>query len=42
MNYLTKQEQDAMLAEMYEFDKNLVHALYRAVVEKVERRGMLD
>ena len=42
MNYFTKQEQDTMLAEMYEFDKNLVHALYRAVVEKVERRGMLD
>jgi hemerythrin-like domain-containing protein len=39
MNYFTKQEQDAMLAEMYEFDKNLVHALYRRAIEKLEQSG---
>jgi len=39
MNYFTKQEQDAMLAEMHEFDRNMVHALYRGVIEKLERSG---
>jgi hypothetical protein len=37
MNYYTKQEQDAMLTEMYEFDKKLVHELYRRQVEKLEQ-----
>lgn len=39
MNYFTKEEQNAMLAEMHEFDRNLVHALYRNTVEKLERSG---
>ncbi len=37
MGYLTKQEQDAMLQEFYEFDRNLIHATYRGVIERMER-----
>ena len=36
MSYFTKQDQDAMLQEMYEFDKNLIHSVYRGVVERLE------
>ena len=39
MDYFTKEEQDAMLTEMREFDRKVVHALYRRVVEKLERPG---
>ena len=38
MSYFTKQEQDAMLQEMYEFDKNLIHSVYRGVVERIEKK----
>ncbi len=38
MGYFTKQEQDAMLEEMYEFDKTLIHSIYRTVVEKLESK----
>ncbi len=37
MTYFTKEEQDAMLREFYEFDRNLIHATYRGIVEKMER-----
>jgi hemerythrin-like domain-containing protein len=37
MGYFTKQEQDAMLQEFYEFDRNLIHATYRGVIERMER-----
>jgi hemerythrin-like domain-containing protein len=37
MDYLTKQEQDAMLQEFYEFDRNLIHATYRGIIERMER-----
>ncbi|MGD0234522.1 MAG: hemerythrin domain-containing protein [Syntrophorhabdales bacterium] len=37
MGYFTKQEQDAMLQEFYEFDRNLVHATYRGIIERMER-----
>ena len=37
MGYLTTQEQDAMLQEFYEFDRNLIHATYRGVIERMER-----
>lgn len=40
MEYFTKREQDDMLAEMHDFDKNLVHALYRRVVEKLEQESV--
>ncbi len=36
MAYFTKQEQDALLQEMYEFDRTLVHSMYRIVVERLE------
>ena len=37
MGYFTKQEQDAMLQEFYEFDRNLIHATYRGFIERMER-----
>jgi hemerythrin-like domain-containing protein len=37
MGYFTKQEQDTMLQEFYEFDRNLVHAAYRGIIERLER-----
>lgn len=39
MRYFTREEQDAMLREEYDFDRNLVHVKYRAVVESVEKGG---
>jgi hemerythrin-like domain-containing protein len=36
MGYLNKGEQDAMLQEFYEFDRNLIHATYRGMVERME------
>jgi hemerythrin-like domain-containing protein len=38
MSYFTKQEQNAMLQEMYEFDKNLIHSVYGGVVERLESK----
>jgi len=35
MGYFTPQEQDAMLQEFYEFDRNMIHEKYGAIVEKV-------
>jgi hemerythrin-like domain-containing protein len=37
MKYFSKDEQDAMLKEGYEFDQGLIHEKYRQVVEKGER-----
>ena len=39
MGYLTTQEQDAMLQEFYEFDRNLIHATYRGIIERMEQAG---
>jgi hemerythrin-like domain-containing protein len=36
LNYLTQEEQDAMLQEFWEFDRGMVHEKYRAVVEGLE------
>ena len=36
MGYFNKQEQDAMLQEFYEFDRNLIHATYRSIIERME------
>lgn len=36
MKYFSKQEQDDMLQEFWEFDKNLIHEKYKTVVEKLE------
>jgi hemerythrin-like domain-containing protein len=34
MDYFTKEEKDALLAEENEFDRNLIHERYKTVVEK--------
>jgi hemerythrin-like domain-containing protein len=39
MNYFTKAEQDAMLDEMNEFDRNFIHLKYREIVGKWEGKG---
>jgi hemerythrin-like domain-containing protein len=36
MTYLSAKEKDAMLAEMWEFDRVMIHKKYRAVVESLE------
>ncbi len=36
MVYFTKEEQDAMLKEEVDFDRNFVHVRYKAVVESAE------
>ena len=36
MSYFSKQEQDAMLQEFYEFDRNLIHSTYRSIIERTE------
>jgi len=33
MDYFTKEEQDAMLLEFYEFDRKMIHEKYKKVVE---------
>jgi hemerythrin-like domain-containing protein/rubredoxin len=35
MEYFTPQEQDVMLQEFYEFDRNMIHEKYGGVVEKI-------
>jgi hemerythrin-like domain-containing protein len=37
MEYLTRAEQDAMIEEMREFDRGMIHEKYRSVVELLER-----
>jgi hemerythrin-like domain-containing protein len=37
LDYFTKQEQDAMLQEFWEFDRKLIHEKYQKVVEKFEQ-----
>jgi hemerythrin-like domain-containing protein len=37
LDYFTKEEQDKMLAEFYEFDRNMIHTKYRSVVEGLEK-----
>ncbi|MBS7249407.1 MAG: hemerythrin domain-containing protein [Candidatus Freyarchaeota archaeon] len=36
MNYFTKKEQETLLEEFWNFDKNLIHEKYRKIVEKYE------
>ena len=36
MEYFTKEEQDRMLNEFYEFDRNMIHEKYRNVVDRIE------
>jgi len=35
MDYFTQEEQDKMLAEFYEFDRNMIHEKYRNVVDQI-------
>jgi hypothetical protein len=36
MEYLTKKEQDGMLQEFNEFDRNMIHEKYRDIVDRIE------
>jgi hemerythrin-like domain-containing protein len=38
MVYLTPQEQQAMLNEFWEWDRNMIHEKYRSVVDELERK----
>jgi hemerythrin-like domain-containing protein len=38
LDYFTKQEQDTMLQEFWEFDRKLIHEKYQKVVEKLEKK----
>ena len=42
MRYFTQEEQDAMLREEYEFDRNLIHGRYKAIVVNAERAGKTE
>ncbi|MEW6586413.1 MAG: hemerythrin domain-containing protein [Nitrospirota bacterium] len=41
MKYFTKEEQDVMLEEEYEFDMNMIHEHYRSIVLKAEERAKM-
>jgi hemerythrin-like domain-containing protein len=36
MEYFTREEQDAMLLEFYEFDRKMIHEKYNKVVEALK------
>ncbi|OGX19620.1 MAG: cation-binding protein [Omnitrophica WOR_2 bacterium RBG_13_44_8b] len=38
MDYFTDDEKDAMLSEMQEFDRNMIHEKYSKIVEKYEKK----
>ncbi|MBM4274289.1 MAG: hypothetical protein FJ134_07500 [Deltaproteobacteria bacterium] len=38
MDYFTNEEQAAMLAQMWEFDRKMIHAKYTTIVEAIENR----
>ena len=38
MNYFSPEEKEAMLKEEWEFDKNLIHLIYKNKVAEVENR----
>jgi hypothetical protein len=37
MNYFTQAEKEAMLQEEWEFDKNLIHQIYKNKINEAER-----
>jgi hemerythrin-like domain-containing protein len=39
LEYLSKQEQDSMLQEFWEFDRKMIHERYQREVEEMERLG---
>jgi hemerythrin-like domain-containing protein len=40
MEYFTPEEQDKMLAEFYEFDRNMIHEKYGKVVDQIESQSV--
>jgi hemerythrin-like domain-containing protein len=38
MKYFTKEEQDKMLQEFWDFDKNLIHEKYEKVIENLQNK----
>jgi hemerythrin-like domain-containing protein len=40
MEYFTKEEQDGMLKEFYEFDRNMIHEKYRNIVDRIEAQSV--
>ena len=40
MEYFTKEEQDRMLKEFYEFDQNMIHEKYRTIVARIEAQSV--
>jgi hemerythrin-like domain-containing protein len=38
MEYFSREEKDAMLAQEYEFDRNLIHQIYKEKVTTAEAR----
>lgn len=39
MSYFTPEEKDAMLARMWEFDRQMIHEKYAAAVSAIEKKG---
>jgi hemerythrin-like domain-containing protein len=39
MEYFTKEEQDKMLEEFYEFDRNMIHEKYRKMVDQMKAQS---
>lgn len=39
MEYFTEEEQDRMLKEFYEFDRNMIHEKYRNIVDRIEAQS---
>jgi len=40
MEYFTKEEQDRMLKEFYEFDRNMIHEKYRNIVDQIKAQSV--
>ena len=40
MEYFTKEEQDRMLKEFYEFDRNMIHEKYRNIIDRIEAQSV--
>jgi hemerythrin-like domain-containing protein len=40
MDYFTQEEQDRMLAEFHEFDRNMIHEKYRNIVDRIAAQSV--
>ena len=38
MDYFTEDEQQKMVGEFFEFDRNIIHNKYRKIAEELEKR----